>query len=89
MSRKPADSGAPRARIEIEFDQPHLMGPLFGEFDRNLIAIEDKLGVYIAARAASSGSPSICTLAPRATSCRASTTGSTRATTSMPRRSRR
>jgi phosphate starvation-inducible PhoH-like protein len=52
MSRKPAESGAPRARIEIEFDQPHLMGPLFGEFDRNLVAIEDKLGVYIAARGA-------------------------------------
>jgi phosphate starvation-inducible PhoH-like protein len=52
MSRKPADSGAPRARVEIEFEQPHLMGPLFGEFDRNLVAIEDKLGVYIAARGA-------------------------------------
>jgi phosphate starvation-inducible PhoH-like protein len=52
MSRKPADSGASRARVEIEFEQPHLMGPLFGEFDRNLVAIEDKLGVYIAARGA-------------------------------------
>ena len=40
----------PRARVEIEFEQSHLLGPLFGEFDRNLVAIEDKLGVYIAAR---------------------------------------
>jgi phosphate starvation-inducible PhoH-like protein len=40
----------PRARLDLEFDQPHLLGPLFGEFDRNLVAIEDRLGVYIAAR---------------------------------------
>ena len=45
----PAAAG-PRARLEIQFEQPHLMGPLFGEFDRNLVAVEDKLGVYIAAR---------------------------------------
>ncbi|HEX8193701.1 MAG TPA: PhoH family protein [Allosphingosinicella sp.] len=52
MSRKPAaeTAGTTRARLEIQFEQPHLMGPLFGEFDRNLVAIEDKLGVYIAAR---------------------------------------
>ena len=50
--KKPASAGtaAPRARVEIEFAEPHLLGPLFGEFDRNLVAIEDKLGVYIAAR---------------------------------------
>jgi len=41
---------SPRARLELEFEQPHLLGPLFGEFDRNLVAIEDRLGVYIAAR---------------------------------------
>ncbi|HEY0148400.1 MAG TPA: PhoH family protein [Allosphingosinicella sp.] len=45
-------AGLPRARLEIEFEQPHLLGPLFGEFDRNLVAIEDRLGVYIAARGA-------------------------------------
>ncbi|HEY0044205.1 MAG TPA: PhoH family protein [Allosphingosinicella sp.] len=50
--KKPADPAAPRARLEIEFSQPHLLGPLFGEFDRNLVAIEDRLGVYIAARGA-------------------------------------
>jgi phosphate starvation-inducible protein PhoH and related proteins len=46
------ETPAPRARLEIEFEQPHLLGPLFGEFDRNLVAIEDRLGVYIAARGA-------------------------------------
>ena len=44
------DAAAPRARLEVEFQQSHLLGPLFGEFDRNLVAIEDRLGVYIAAR---------------------------------------
>jgi len=48
--KRPAEPAGPRARLEIEFDQPHLLGPLFGEFDRNLVAIEDRLGVYIAAR---------------------------------------
>jgi phosphate starvation-inducible PhoH-like protein len=50
--KKPAEPAGPRARLEIEFDKPHLLGPLFGEFDRNLVAIEDRLGVYIAARGA-------------------------------------
>jgi phosphate starvation-inducible PhoH-like protein len=48
--KKAADAAPPRARLEIEFAEPHLLGPLFGEFDRNLVAIEDRLGVYIAAR---------------------------------------
>ncbi|MGF1550287.1 MAG: PhoH family protein [Sphingomonadaceae bacterium] len=49
--KKPAEPViGERARLDIEFDQPHLLGPLFGEFDRNLVAIEDRLGVYIAAR---------------------------------------
>ncbi|MEA1015010.1 PhoH family protein [Sphingomonas sp. LY54] len=50
--KKATESTAPRARVEIEFAEPHLLGPLFGEFDRNLVAIEDRLGVYIAARGA-------------------------------------
>ncbi|MGZ8999032.1 MAG: PhoH family protein, partial [Allosphingosinicella sp.] len=50
MAQKKAEASGPRARVEIEFEQPHLLGPLFGEFDRNLVAIEDRLGVYIAAR---------------------------------------
>ena len=39
-----------RARLEIEFEQPYLLGPLFGEYDRHLLAIEDRLSVNIAAR---------------------------------------
>jgi phosphate starvation-inducible PhoH-like protein len=50
--KKAAEPAAQRARLEIEFAEPHLLGPLFGEFDRNLVAIEDRLGVYIAARGA-------------------------------------
>jgi phosphate starvation-inducible PhoH-like protein len=50
--KRAAEPAAPRARLELEFEQPHLLGPLFGEFDRNLVAIEDRLGVYIAARGA-------------------------------------
>ena len=50
--KKATEPAAPRARLEVEFPEPHLLGPLFGEFDRNLVAIEDRLGVYIAARGA-------------------------------------
>ena len=39
-----------RARLELEFDQPYLLGPLFGDYDRHLITIEQRLGVHIAAR---------------------------------------
>jgi phosphate starvation-inducible PhoH-like protein len=39
-----------RARLELEFDQPYLLGPLFGDYDRHLITIENRLGVHIAAR---------------------------------------
>jgi len=39
-----------RARLELEFDQPYLLGPLFGDYDRHLVMIEDRLGVNIAAR---------------------------------------
>ncbi|GGB54115.1 PhoH family protein [Blastomonas aquatica] len=41
---------ANKARIGVEFDEPTLLGPLFGQFDKNLVAIENRLGVYIAAR---------------------------------------
>jgi phosphate starvation-inducible PhoH-like protein len=83
--KKAEAAAAPRARLELEFEQPHLLGPLFGEFDRNLVAIEDRLGVYIAARGAKvqiEGEPEA--RRGRATSCSASTTGSTRARTSTP-----
>ena len=39
-----------RARLELLFDQPYLLGPLFGDYDRHLVMIEDRLGVNIAAR---------------------------------------
>ncbi|MCB2067783.1 MAG: PhoH family protein, partial [Erythrobacter sp.] len=39
-----------RARIEVSFDDQALLGALFGEFDANLVQIENRLGVYIAAR---------------------------------------
>ena len=50
MPRKPASAAPERTRLELEFDKAHLLGPLFGEFDQNLVAIENRLGVFIAAR---------------------------------------
>jgi phosphate starvation-inducible PhoH-like protein len=64
MARKPdrADSQAAlanpedrrgasrRARAEIAFDEQGVLGSLFGEFDANLVQIENRLGVYIGAR---------------------------------------
>ena len=45
----PAEAGE-RARLELVFDKPYLLTALFGEYDQNLVAIENRLGVYIAAR---------------------------------------
>jgi phosphate starvation-inducible PhoH-like protein len=39
-----------RARAELEFDEPTILGDLFGQFDANLVLLENRLGVYIAAR---------------------------------------
>jgi phosphate starvation-inducible PhoH-like protein len=39
-----------RARLELEFEQPYLLGPLFGDYDRHLVMIEDRLGVNVSAR---------------------------------------
>ena len=52
MGKKPHQraEAAERARLEVTFDRPHLLGTLFGQYDRNLVAIENRLGVYIAAR---------------------------------------
>jgi len=54
MGKKPNTRfGGPsteRAQLEVIFDKPHLLGTLFGQYDRNLVAIENRLGVYIAAR---------------------------------------
>ena len=51
MPRKPIPARpGDRARLEVVFEKPQLLGRLFGEFDQNLVAIENRLGVYIAAR---------------------------------------
>jgi phosphate starvation-inducible PhoH-like protein len=58
MARKPARAyheaparPAPsRARTEIEFDEATILGALFGQFDANLVQIENRLGVFISAR---------------------------------------
>ncbi|KLE36002.1 PhoH [Aurantiacibacter luteus] len=39
-----------RARAEIAFDDSAILGTLFGQFDANLVQIENRLGVFIAAR---------------------------------------
>ena len=39
-----------RARAELAFDDPVILGDLFGQFDANLVLLENRLGVYIAAR---------------------------------------
>jgi phosphate starvation-inducible protein PhoH and related proteins len=51
MSRKPvpAQSGD-RSRAEVNFDKPQLLPQLFGEYDSNILALEERLGVYIHAR---------------------------------------
>jgi phosphate starvation-inducible PhoH-like protein len=50
MARRELQAVPDRARLELEFDQPYLLGPLFGDYDRHLITIENRLGVHIAAR---------------------------------------
>jgi phosphate starvation-inducible PhoH-like protein len=41
---------ARRARAEIAFEEQAVLGTLFGEFDANLVQLENRLGVYIGAR---------------------------------------
>ena len=50
MARKEQARAGDQTRLEIEFDKPHLLNALFGEFDRNLVAVENRLAVHIAAR---------------------------------------
>ncbi|WP_228243472.1 PhoH family protein [Porphyrobacter sp. GA68] len=45
-----AQREARRARAELSFDNQALLVPLFGQFDANLVQVENRLGVYIAAR---------------------------------------
>ncbi len=62
MARKPAKaepaiSPSPmpqreirRARVDVNFDNQSLLVPLFGQFDANLVQVENRLGVFISAR---------------------------------------
>jgi phosphate starvation-inducible PhoH-like protein len=48
--QQPRANPSRRARTELEFDEPAVLGALFGQFDANLVMLENRLGVYIAAR---------------------------------------
>ena len=51
MSRKPVPAQiGDRSRVELLFDKPQLLAQLFGQYDQNLVALENRLGVYITAR---------------------------------------
>jgi phosphate starvation-inducible protein PhoH and related proteins len=51
MPRKqPHAETAERGRLDLIFDKPQLLGALFGQYDRHLIAIENALDVSISAR---------------------------------------
>ncbi|WP_375397927.1 PhoH family protein [uncultured Sphingomonas sp.] len=51
MSRKPVPAQiGDRSRVELTFDKPQLLAQLFGQYDRNLVALEHRLGIYITAR---------------------------------------
>lgn len=51
MSRKPVPAQpGDKSRAEVTFDRPELLPQLFGEYDTNLVSLENRLGVYITAR---------------------------------------
>jgi len=51
MSRKPVPARlGERSRTELVFDRPQALALLFGQYDQNLVALENRLGVYITAR---------------------------------------
>ncbi|HEU5067182.1 MAG TPA: PhoH family protein [Sphingomicrobium sp.] len=50
MARRELAAVPDRSRVELDFEEPYLLGPLFGDYDRHLITIENRLGVQIAAR---------------------------------------
>ena len=39
-----------RSRTEMSFEDQSLLGPLFGQFDANLVQVENRLGTFISAR---------------------------------------
>jgi len=51
ISPDPPRNAVPRrAQAEISFENQSLLGPLFGQFDANLVQVENRLGVFIHAR---------------------------------------
>ena len=50
MAKRAQAQAGDMSRLEMSFDKPHLINLVFGEFDRNLVTIENRLGVYISAR---------------------------------------
>src|SRR3569623_790347 len=51
MSRKPVPAQlGDRSRVELLFDTPQLLAQLFGQYDLQLVSLENRLGVYISAR---------------------------------------
>lgn len=50
MAKRAQAQAGDLSRLEMSFDKPHLINSVFGEFDRNLVTIENRLGVYISAR---------------------------------------
>lgn len=51
MTRKPLPARTgDRSRADMTFDRPQLLSQLFGQFDQNLVTIENRLGVFITAR---------------------------------------
>jgi phosphate starvation-inducible PhoH-like protein len=50
MAKKAQAQAGDLSRLEMSFDKPHIINAVFGEFDRNLVTIENRLGVYISAR---------------------------------------
>jgi phosphate starvation-inducible PhoH-like protein len=50
MARRDLAAVPDRAKLELQFDEPYLLGPLFGDYDRHLITIESRLEVHISAR---------------------------------------
>jgi len=49
MTRK-TNAKEKQAKAEIKFDDPQWLGDVFGEYDRNIVAIENRLNVVISAR---------------------------------------
>jgi phosphate starvation-inducible protein PhoH and related proteins len=52
QTREPISDRGPRRSVKmaLQFDRTDILAKVFGEFDQHLIAIENALGIYIAAR---------------------------------------